>query len=41
VTVNSVEQQPDDARVAGALRVLAGQLMSFASWQEAARAAVR
>jgi FMN reductase len=41
VTVNSVEQDAEDARVTGALRVLAGQLVQFASWQAAARASVR
>jgi FMN reductase len=39
VTVNSTEQDVGDERIAGALRVLAGQLVDFASWQEAARAA--
>jgi FMN reductase len=39
VTVNSLEQSPDDERVTGALRVLAGQLLEFASWQAAGRAA--
>jgi FMN reductase len=39
VTVNSLEQSPDDPRVTGALRILAGQLVQFASWQAAARAA--
>jgi FMN reductase len=33
VTVNTVEQTPDDPQVTGALRVLAGQLVQFASWQ--------
>lgn len=46
VTVNSAEQSAgDDGRfgepVSGALRILAGQLMDFASWQVAARAAAR
>lgn len=35
VTVNSVEQGADDARVAGALRILAGQLVEFAQWRNA------
>jgi FMN reductase len=44
VTVNSAEQRPDPsgafgARVEGALRILAGQLIDFAGWQAAARAA--
>ena len=33
VTVNSVEQAETDVRVTGALRVLAAQLMEFASWR--------
>ncbi len=33
VTVNSVEQQADDARVDAALAILAGQLVEFASWR--------
>jgi FMN reductase len=37
VTVNSAEQDPDDPRVRGALRILAGQLVEFASWRAAAR----
>lgn len=37
VTVNSTEQQPDDARVAGAIDILAGQVMQFCSWQTAVR----
>ncbi len=42
VTVNSAEQVPDaagrfDARVSGALQILADQLMEFVSWQQAAR----
>jgi FMN reductase len=44
VTVNSVEQLGAggfDERVLGALRILAGQLVEFAGWQIAARAAVR
>ena len=41
VTVNTVEQQLDDEKVRGALRVLAGQLVEFTSWQAAARALVR
>jgi FMN reductase len=41
VTVNSAEQHPDadgrfDPRVEGALAVLAGQLLEFASWRAAA-----
>jgi len=41
VTVNSAEQRPDasgefDERVAGALGILAGQLVQFARWQQAA-----
>lgn len=35
VTMNSAEQNADDDRVGGALRVLAGQLVQFASWQRA------
>jgi len=41
VTVNSAEQiGPDgfDERVLGGLRILAGQLVQFATWQAAARA---
>jgi FMN reductase len=43
VTVNSAEQRPDaagrfDARVDGALAILAAQLVDFATWQAAARA---
>jgi FMN reductase len=38
VTVNSAEQAPDDDRVAGALQILAKQLVEFAGWQAAARA---
>jgi FMN reductase len=34
VTMNSIEQDVDDPRVVGAVRVLAGQLMQFASWQQ-------
>ena len=41
LTMNSAEQEPDDERVTGALRVLAGQLVDFASWQVAARASAR
>lgn len=41
VTVNSVEQTDTDERVLGGLRVLAGQLVDFASWQLAARASAR
>jgi FMN reductase len=46
VTVNSVEQPVGadgriDDRVDGALEILAGQLMEFASWRAAARADVR
>lgn len=41
LTMNSAEQKPDDERVTGALRVLAGQLVDFASWQAAARASAR
>lgn len=33
VTMNSAEQSADDARISGALRVLAEQLVQFASWQ--------
>lgn len=40
VTVNTVEQQLDDEKVRGALRVLAGQLVEFTSWQAAARAPI-
>ena len=36
VTVNSAEQDVDDERVRGAVRVLAGQLIEFASWRRAA-----
>jgi FMN reductase len=39
VTVNSTAQDVADERIGGALRVLAGQLVDFASWQDAARAA--
>ncbi|MGH8862095.1 MAG: hypothetical protein ACRDVG_12840, partial [Jatrophihabitantaceae bacterium] len=38
VTVNSIEQDADDPQIVGALRILAGQLMDFASWQASARA---
>ncbi len=41
VTVNSAEQRVDDDRVAGALRVLAGQLVEFAGWRASASASVR
>jgi FMN reductase len=34
VTMNSIEQGADDPRVVGAIRILAGQLMQFASWQQ-------
>jgi FMN reductase len=37
VTVNSAEQRADDDRVAGALRVLAGQLVEFANWRNSTR----
>ncbi len=37
VTVNSVEQDVADERVRGALRILAGQLVEFASWRRAAQ----
>jgi FMN reductase len=37
VTVNSAEQDVDDERVRGALRILAGQLVEFASWRRAAQ----
>lgn len=37
VTVNSVEQSETDDRVTGALRVLAEQLVEFASWRAASR----
>lgn len=40
VTVNSAEQDADDIRVAGALRILAGQLLDFTAWRAAARPAV-
>lgn len=41
VTVNSAEQDATDARVAGALAVLAGQLVEFASWRRSVSASVR
>jgi FMN reductase len=41
VTVNSAEQDADDVRVAGALQILAGQLLEFTAWQAAARHAAR
>lgn len=34
VTMNSIEQDADDPRVVGAVQILAGQLMQFASWQQ-------
>jgi FMN reductase len=37
VTMNSAEQHPDDPKVQGGLRVLAGQLVEFASWRAASR----
>lgn len=37
VTVNSAEQDADDDRVQGALRILAGQLVEFAAWRRAAQ----
>ena len=45
VTVNSAEQRPDgngefDERVDGALAILAGQLVEFASWRAAAHAVI-
>lgn len=36
VTVNSTEQDEHDVRVDGGLRILAGQLVEFASWRRAA-----
>ena len=41
VTVNSAEQSVDDVRVAGAVRVLAGQLLQFAAWQRGVSAPAR
>jgi FMN reductase len=41
VTMNSAEQDPTEERVVGALRLLAGHLADFASWQAATRASVR
>lgn len=41
ITVNSAEQTERDERVGGALKVLAGQLVDFATWQLAARASAR
>ena len=41
MTVNSAEQQPDDPELDASLRLVAGQLVRFASWQQAARASVR
>jgi FMN reductase len=45
LTLNSAEQRPDanghfDERVEGAVAILAGQVMEFAGWRSAARAAV-
>jgi FMN reductase len=37
VIVNAAEQVTDDERVRGALRILAGQLVEFASWRRAAQ----
>jgi len=37
VTMNSAEQTPEDPVVRGALQILAGQLVEFASWRAAAR----
>ena len=39
VGVNTVEQQLDDPRVAGALDILTDQVLQFCSWQAAARTA--
>jgi FMN reductase len=39
--VNSAEQRDDDPDVAGAARILAEQLVQFATWQQAARAAAQ
>ena len=41
VTVNSAEQDAADDRVTGALAVLAGQLVEFASWRRSVSASVR
>jgi FMN reductase len=41
LTVNSAEQTEADVRVTGGLRLLASQLIDFASWQAAARTWVR
>jgi hypothetical protein len=41
MTVNSAEQESGDPELAGALRILAEQLVQFASWQQAARASAR
>jgi FMN reductase len=41
VTVNSAEQRLDEPRVDGALQIMARQLVDFAGWQAAARAALR
>ncbi len=40
VTVNSAEQDPADDIVSGALRLLAGQLVEFASWRRSVSASV-
>lgn len=37
VAMNSAEQDVDDERVRGALGILAGQLVEFASWRRAAQ----
>lgn len=37
MTVNSAEQDADDPRIAGALQILADQLVEFAVWRAAAR----
>jgi FMN reductase len=41
MTVNSAEQESGDPELAGALRIVAEQLVQFASWQHAARASAR
>lgn len=41
VTVNSAVQDVTDEPVQGALRILAGQLVEFASWRAAARVSAR
>jgi FMN reductase len=41
VTVNSAEQDAADDRITGALAVLAGQLVEFASWRRSISATVR